>query len=138
MIIFKGYSNAKCPISQFVVVHESIIIISVVATQIKSMLNTIEKYSALNTVKLEGFDPLVTKYKVIVTTMQKKGYDFLDQRKATFDDDFDYFNNQIAQLANSVMVFSETAINKRPSVTRCLEVLNRYPFLNQCCNKKVK
>lgn len=90
------------------------------------MLNTIEKYRALTTVKLEGFESLITKYKVIVTTMQKKGYDFLDQRKATFDDDFDYFNNQIAQLAQSVLVFSETAINKRPSATRCLEVLNRY------------
>ena len=89
------------------------------------MLSTIEKYSALTTVKLEGFESTITKYKVIVTTMQKKGYDFLDQRKATFDDDFDYFNNQITQLANSIMTFSEVAINRRPSVTRCLEVLNK-------------
>ena len=89
------------------------------------MLSTIEKYSALTTVKLEGFESTITKYKVIVTTMQKKGYDFLDQRKATFDDDFDYFNNQITQLANSILTFSEVAINRRPSVTRCLEVLNK-------------
>ena len=57
--------------------------------------------------------------------MQKKGYDFLDQRKTTFDDDFEYFLSQITQLANGVMTYAETQINKCTSVTRCLEILGK-------------
>ena len=64
-------------------------------------------------------------FQVVITTMQKKGYDFLDQRKFTFDDDFEYFKNQINQLAGSIMTFAENALNKRPSVTRCIEVLSK-------------
>eukprot|EP00116_Pleurobrachia_bachei_P002700 sb/3462962/ len=97
---------------------------------IQRMLNIIERFKALQTIKLEGFESIITKYKVIVSTMQKKGYDFLDQRKATFDEDFEYFLSQITQLANGVMTYAETQINKCTSVTRCLEILGKLDRLN--------
>lgn len=96
--------------------------------KIQNMLNTIELYSTVASVKLEGFEPIINKYKVIVATMQKKGYDFLDQRKTMFDEDFDQFNISISQLANAIMVFAETAISRRPNVIKCLEVLNKWVY----------
>lgn len=41
---------------------------------------------------------LANKFAVIVTSMKKKPYDFLDQRKAEFDQDFDDFKRQISDL----------------------------------------
>ena len=41
---------------------------------------------------------MANKFSVIVTTMRKKPYDFLDQRKAEFDQDFDDFKRQISDL----------------------------------------
>ena len=35
---------------------------------------------------------------MLVNTIQKKGYDFLDQKKKFFDDDYEYFLVQIKQL----------------------------------------
>ena len=98
--------------------------------KIQTMLNVIERYNAMISVKLEGFDPIITKYKVIVSTIQKKGYDFLDQRKTSFDEDFEYFTTQIGQLTNKIMEFAEATIIKRPTVTRCLEVMTRIEKLN--------
>ena len=41
---------------------------------------------------------MANKFQVIVTAMRKKPYDFLDQRKAEFDVDFDDFKRQIGDL----------------------------------------
>ena len=46
---------------------------------------------------------LANKFSVIVTSMKKKPYDFLDQRKAEFDQDFDDFKRQISDLHVSIM-----------------------------------
>ena len=46
---------------------------------------------------------LANKFAVIVTSMKKKPYDFLDQRKAEFDQDFDDFKRQISDLHVSIM-----------------------------------
>lgn len=41
---------------------------------------------------------MANKFNVIVTSIKKKPYDFLDQRKAEFDVDFDDFKRQISEL----------------------------------------
>ncbi len=45
------------------------------------------------------------KFQVIVTSMKKKPYDYLDQRKMEFDSDFDEFKRQINELHVSVWLF---------------------------------
>lgn len=45
-----------------------------------------------------GMELMANKFAVIVTTMKKKPYDFLDQRKAEFDQDFEDFKRQISDL----------------------------------------
>ena len=41
---------------------------------------------------------MANKFQVIVTSMKKKPYDYLDQRKMEFDQDFDEFKRQIGEL----------------------------------------
>ena len=50
--------------------------------RIADMMNTIENFSGLGEVKIEGLDIIVVKYKTIVDNAKKKTYDILDHRKA--------------------------------------------------------
>ena len=54
---------------------------------ILDMFNIIKQYNAILNINLEGFEPIMNKYKVFVSSMQKKGYDLLDQRKDNFEHD---------------------------------------------------
>ena len=46
------------------------------------MMNTIEMFSGLANVKIEGIEVTAVKYKNIVEQAKKKNYDILDHRKA--------------------------------------------------------
>ena len=46
------------------------------------IINTIEMFSGLSEVKIDGIDVICVKYKTIVENAKKKNYDFLDHRKA--------------------------------------------------------
>ena len=41
---------------------------------------------------------MASRFSVIVSSMKKKPYDFLDQRKMEFDSDFDDFRRQVQDL----------------------------------------
>ena len=45
-----------------------------------------------------GMELMANKFQVIVTQMRKKPYDYLDQRKMDFDQDFEDFKRQINEL----------------------------------------
>ena len=46
------------------------------------MINTIEMFSGLGDVKIEGIEVIAVKYKNICEQAKKKNYDILDHRKA--------------------------------------------------------
>ena len=46
------------------------------------MMNTIEMFSGLGDVKIEGIEVIAVKYKNICEQAKKKNYDILDHRKA--------------------------------------------------------
>lgn len=46
------------------------------------MINTMEMFSGLGNVKIEGIDLIAVKYKNICDQAKKKNYDILDHRKA--------------------------------------------------------
>ena len=50
-----------------------------------------------------GMEVMANRFSVIVTTMKKKPYDYLDQRKMEFDADFDEFKRQISELHVSIV-----------------------------------
>ena len=49
--------------------------------KIADVITTIENLASLNSVKLEGLEPITVKYKSIVENIKKKSYDILDHRK---------------------------------------------------------
>lgn len=49
--------------------------------KVADVITIIESLSSLNTVKIEGLDAIIVKYKTIVETIKKKSYDILDHRK---------------------------------------------------------
>lgn len=62
------------------------------------VFDTIGIYSRLQESKIEGIEMLAAKFNGIVTTFKKKSYDFLDQRKLDFDNDYDDFKRAIQDL----------------------------------------
>uniref|UniRef100_A0A803VXQ7 Dynein axonemal heavy chain 5 n=1 Tax=Ficedula albicollis TaxID=59894 RepID=A0A803VXQ7_FICAL len=57
--------------------------------KIIDVFNTMKTYSALQESKTEGLEGMITKYQSIVDNMKNKHYDFLDQRKTDFDQDYE-------------------------------------------------
>nr|XP_054107842.1 dynein axonemal heavy chain 5-like [Callithrix jacchus] len=55
-------------------------------------------YSVLQDSTIEGLEDIVTKYQDIVATIKKKEYNFLDQRKMDFDQDYEEFCKQTSDL----------------------------------------
>lgn len=66
--------------------------------KIIEMMNTMKAYSCLGESRIEGLEIMWNKFQLIVTTMKKKPYDFLDYRKMDFDVDFEEFKRQINEL----------------------------------------
>jgi dynein heavy chain len=46
------------------------------------MINTMDSYSGLPDVKIEGIDTIVVRYKTVCDGAKKKNYDILDHRKS--------------------------------------------------------
>lgn len=66
--------------------------------KIIDIFDTISVYSKLQESKIEGIEMLAAKFTGIVTSFKKKTYDFLDQRKIDFDNDYDDFKKSIQDL----------------------------------------
>lgn len=49
--------------------------------KIKDMANTVEQFSGLPKIKIEGIDALIVRHKSIMDTIKKRSYDILDHRK---------------------------------------------------------
>ncbi|KAG8442619.1 hypothetical protein GDO86_011415 [Hymenochirus boettgeri] len=62
------------------------------------IFETITTFSSLQNSKIEGLEVISTKYQLIVNTIKKKQYNFLDQRKMEFDEDYDEFVKQTNEL----------------------------------------
>ena len=68
------------------------------AFQIITLLKYIEIFSCLSESKIEGLEPYSSRFQQIFTSIKKKPYDVLDQRKTEFDVDFDDFSRQLGDL----------------------------------------
>ncbi|WAQ93677.1 DYH8-like protein, partial [Mya arenaria] len=66
--------------------------------KIITLLKYISNFSSLAESKIEGLDPYSNRFQLIFTSIKKKQYDVLDQRKLDFDLDYDDFRRQLADL----------------------------------------
>ena len=72
----------------------------------------------MRTYVLAGMELMANKFQVIVTAMRKKPYDFLDQRKAEFDVDFDDFKRQIGDLHVISLVQQTQSLCRFPDILK--------------------
>ncbi|XP_060776773.1 dynein axonemal heavy chain 5-like [Neoarius graeffei] len=106
--------------------------------KILTMFSTINTYSALQDSKIEGLETMATRFQSaemqekwdnIVLTMKNKQYNFLDQRRTDFDQDYEEFCRQTTQLHNQLKMFMDNTFNKIQSTERALNVLKKFERL---------
>nr|XP_033785734.1 dynein heavy chain 5, axonemal isoform X1 [Geotrypetes seraphini] len=93
------------------------------------MFETITTYSALQASKIEGLEVMATRFQTIVATMKNKQYNFLDQRKADFDQDYEDFCKQTSDLHNQLKIFMDTTFENIHSTERALNLLRKFERL---------
>ncbi|XP_053396215.1 dynein axonemal heavy chain 5-like isoform X3 [Mercenaria mercenaria] len=94
--------------------------------RIADMINTMEMFSGLGDVKIEGIDIIVVKFKTICDNAKKKNYDILDHRKAEFDNDYLEFRNQIENMRGMLQNFMDTWFQKSLSTEKAIELLGKF------------
>ncbi|XP_059149715.1 dynein axonemal heavy chain 5-like isoform X1 [Physella acuta] len=97
--------------------------------KILDMFDTMDKYSHLAESKIEGMELMANKFNVIVTAIRKRPYDFLDQRKMEFDQDYDDFKRQINELQASIVMLMDQKFEKITSTHRALVLLRKFEML---------
>ncbi|EDV21817.1 uncharacterized protein TRIADDRAFT_59929 [Trichoplax adhaerens] len=97
--------------------------------KIIEMMNIIEQYQCLSTSKIEGMENMAAKFQVILTTMKKKPYDILDQRKMDYDSDFEEFKRQIHDLESQIKLFMDQSFDKIHNTQRALYLMKKLEAL---------
>uniref|UniRef100_A0A4X1TPH2 AAA+ ATPase domain-containing protein n=1 Tax=Sus scrofa TaxID=9823 RepID=A0A4X1TPH2_PIG len=80
--------------------------------KIMDIFTTFQTYAVLQDSKIEGLDGMVTKYQDIVATIKKKEYNFLDQRKMDFEQDYEEFCKQTNDLHNELQKFMDVTFER--------------------------
>ena len=62
------------------------------------LFRTVETYSSLSLSHIEGIEQLNSRFNLALSSLKKKPYDVLDQRKTDFDDDYEDFKRQTLEL----------------------------------------
>ncbi|OXB65197.1 hypothetical protein ASZ78_004954 [Callipepla squamata] len=97
--------------------------------KIIDVFNTMKTYSALQESKIEGLEEMITKYERIVDIMKKRDYNFLDQRKADFDQDYEEFCKEINDLHDQLKIFMDSVFENIRNTERALSMLKKFERL---------
>ena len=57
-----------------------------------------DTFSTLGLSHIEGIETFNARFHVMISTLKKKPYDFLDQRRTDFDGDYNDFLRQLSDL----------------------------------------
>nr|XP_044988409.1 dynein axonemal heavy chain 5 [Jaculus jaculus] len=99
-------------------------------SKIMDIFATFRTYAVLQDSKIEGLEDMVIKYQDIVATIKKKEYNFLDQRKMDFDQDYEEFRKQISGLHNELQKFMDVTFEKIQNTNQALSMLKKFERLN--------
>jgi dynein heavy chain len=94
--------------------------------KIIDMFDTMEMYSHLAETRIEGMEIMANKFTVIYTSMKKKPYDLLDQRKTDYDSDYQDFKRSIGELHAQIKSFMDATFDKIYNVLRALQVIKKF------------
>ncbi|XP_078209820.1 dynein axonemal heavy chain 5-like isoform X2 [Callithrix jacchus] len=98
--------------------------------KIIDIFTILRTYSVLQDSTIEGLEDIVTKYQDIVATIKKKEYNFLDQRKMDFDQDYEEFCKQTSDLHNELQKFMDVTFEKIQNTNQALRMLKKFERLN--------
>ncbi|XP_053402509.1 dynein axonemal heavy chain 5-like isoform X4 [Mercenaria mercenaria] len=87
-------------------------------------------YSSLSESKIEGIEVMANRFSVIQTQIRKKPYDFLDQRKQEFGNDYEDFQRQIKELHKQLCEFMDKKFERIISTQRAINLLIKFEKLN--------
>lgn len=90
------------------------------------MLKTMEKFSLLEKIGVEGMDSLFKKLQSIIQQMQKRPYDILDHRKMEYDTDYATFKKQIGDLEDQLQQFIDASFEHMNSTETALALLFKF------------
>ena len=76
--------------------------------KIADMINTMNLWSGIADVRIEGIDSIIVRYKTVCDAVKKKTYDILDHRKGDFDTDYIEFKGQFENLRQQMQNFLDT------------------------------
>ncbi|XP_054841808.1 dynein axonemal heavy chain 5 [Eublepharis macularius] len=97
--------------------------------KIMQIFDDITTYSVLQDSKMEGLEVMATRYQSIVATIKKKQYNFLDQRKTDFDQDYEEFCKQTSDLHHQLQTFMDITFEKITNTERALAMLKKFERL---------
>ncbi|XP_069769393.1 dynein axonemal heavy chain 5 isoform X2 [Narcine bancroftii] len=97
--------------------------------KIVHVMNTMENFSDLQNVKMEGFDKICLRYQTIILSLKSKTYDVLDHRKKEFDNDFQDFKLQMEGLYQSMQTFMDSWFEQPLTLERMLELLGKFEHI---------
>ena len=69
-----------------------------VLVQVRFVLTTIEEYSYMKKVIIEGLEPITNKFQHVFQTIHNKTSDVLDHRNSDFDYDYEDFSRHVNDL----------------------------------------
>jgi dynein heavy chain len=95
------------------------------------MFTTILQFNALASNKVEGMDPLISQFFLLVDEFKKKPYDLLDYTKNTFDRDFLEYNVNIAELETMLQGFINASFENITSTEHALTLLKQFENILQ-------
>ncbi|XP_074730338.1 dynein axonemal heavy chain 5 isoform X3 [Strix uralensis] len=94
--------------------------------KIIDVFNTMKTYSILQESKTEGLEGMITKYESTVDIMKKRHYNFLDQRKTDFDQDYEEFCKAIKDLHDQLRIFMDITFENILNTERALSMLKKF------------
>ncbi|KAM9386572.1 dynein axonemal heavy chain 5 [Phaethornis superciliosus] len=97
--------------------------------KIIDVFNTMKTYSVLRESKIEGLEEMITKYESIVDIMKKRQYNFLDQRKTDFDQDYEEFCKDMNNLHDQLRIFMDITFKNILNTERALNMLKKFERL---------
>ncbi|XP_075396980.1 dynein axonemal heavy chain 5 [Tenrec ecaudatus] len=98
--------------------------------KITDIFSIFKTYAVLQESKIEGLEGMITTFQGIFTTMKKKEYNFLDQRKVEFDQDYDEFRKQTHDLHNELQKFMDATFERIQNTSQALSMLKKFERLN--------
>ncbi|KFQ30560.1 Dynein heavy chain 5, axonemal, partial [Mesitornis unicolor] len=97
--------------------------------KIIDVFNTMKTYLVLKDSNIEGLEGMITKYESIVDIMKKRNYNFLDQRKTDFDQDYEEFCKEINDLHDQLRIFMDITFKSLLNPERALSMLKKFERL---------